>query len=273
METLIVVPARYGSSRYPGKPLAEIAGRSMVSRVARRALAAANQIGDAKTVVATDDQRIIDHCAQHDMDAVLTSPDLPSGSDRALAAAQALRVKPKFVVNLQGDAPFTPIDYLVKVIERLRENTADVATPVVQLDWQSLDAMRSAKRDSPFSGTTVILGPNNRALWFSKNIIPAIRDETNQRQQTTLSPVRRHVGLYGFRFETLEWFVSAKESPYEKTEGLEQLRLLESGRSIACVEVAAPPLSIGGIDTPQDLARVEALIESDGDPDLEFFAT
>ncbi|MEO0398442.1 MAG: 3-deoxy-manno-octulosonate cytidylyltransferase [Pseudomonadota bacterium] len=271
METLIVVPARYGSSRFPGKPLASIAGRSMVARVAARAKAAADALGDAHAVIATDDQRIIDHCTEQGIDTVMTPSSLPSGSDRALAAARTREETPRFVVNLQGDAPFTPIDYVVRVVKRLRVDEVDAATPVVRLGWAALDAIRVNKKTTPFSGTTAIVGANGRALWFSKQILPGIRDEDARRQKEELSPVRRHVGLYAFRYETLEWFVGAEQGIYERIEGLEQLRLLENGKAIACVEVAAPALSTGGIDTKEDLARVERLIDEYGDPDDDLF--
>ncbi len=271
METLIVVPARYHSSRFPGKPLAPIAGQSMVSRVAARAMAAAASLGDAVAVVATDDERIAEHCAERNIKSVMTSPSLPSGSDRALGAAKALGATPRFIINLQGDAPFTPIDYIVSVVDRLRAGDADAATPVIQLDWAALDALREAKKTTPFSGTTATVDKTGRALWFSKNIIPAIRNEEKRRAKEPLSPVRRHVGLYGFTVEALQWFVDAEESAYEQIEGLEQLRLLENGRAIACVDVIAPALSTGGVDTKEDLIRVERLITEHGDPDTEFF--
>ena len=114
MKTLIVVPARYGSSRFPGKPLAAIAGRSMVERVAARARAAAKALNDADYVVATDDKRIADHCAKQGLKSVMTDPALESGSDRALAAAETLSEMPEIIVNLQGDAPFTPVDYITR---------------------------------------------------------------------------------------------------------------------------------------------------------------
>ncbi len=270
-ETLIVVPARFGSSRFPGKPLADLAGRSMVTRVAARARAAAETLADARAVVATDDHRISDHCAASGFEAVLTDPGLASGSDRALAAAERLGVRPGLIVNLQGDAPFTPIAHVRAVVEALSGGDADAATPVIRLDWPALDALRAAKQSTPFSGTTAIVGQDGRAIWFSKTILPAIRNEAALRVRGPLSPVRRHVGLYAYRYETLAWFVSAPEGAYERTEGLEQLRLLENGRSIACVDVGAPEISTGGIDTPEDLARVQRLVAIHGDPDRGLF--
>ncbi|MEO0981978.1 MAG: manno-octulosonate cytidylyltransferase [Pseudomonadota bacterium] len=258
--TLIVIPARYGSSRFPGKPLAEIGGRAMVLRVADAARAAAEALGDAALIVATDDQRILDHCAGHGVPALMTPEGLATGSDRVLAAVEALGAAPEVVVNLQGDAPFTPPGHLTAIVEALRGGDWDAATPVVRLDWPALDAFRQHKKTTPFSGTTCVAAADGRALWFSKQILPAIRDEARLRAAGPLSPVRRHVGLYAYRLEALNRFAALPPSPTEQLEGLEQLRLLENGMSICAVEVDAPGISIPGVDTPEDLALAERLL-------------
>ena len=272
MKTLIVVPARYGSTRFPGKPLVKIAGRSMLSRVAIRAQAAAQTLNDAASVVATDDARIAAHCEEIGVRCVLTDPDLPSGSDRAYAAADALGADPAYIVNLQGDAPFTPVAYITALIDRLDHSKADVATPVIRLSWEALDALREAKRQTPFSGTTAIIGTDGNAIWFSKTILPAIRNEEKHRAKDALSPVRRHVGLYAYRKDALRRFCDAPKTDFEDLEGLEQLRLLENDMTIACVEVAAPALATSGIDTQQDLDRLERQIARHGDLDKDLFA-
>lgn len=269
MRTLIVVPARFGSTRFPGKPLALINGISMVRRTAQAAQKAAAQIEDCSYVVATDDDDITAHCLKHDIPVIMTPQDLATGSDRAFAAANAFAPTPNYtadyIVNLQGDAPFTPIDHIVAVAKALR-NGADVATPYIQLTWDALDHLRAHKLKTPFSGTSVIVGTDNKAIWFSKNIIPAIRKEEALREAAKLSPVCRHVGLYAYTRSALEKFVNLPESQFEKLEGLEQLRLLENGLSIECVKVDPPKVATPGIDTPEDLALAEALITAHGDP-------
>ncbi len=266
VETLIVIPSRYGSTRFPGKPLAVIAGQTMLQRVAVQARAAAEQISDAAFVVATDDNRIVDHCASIDAPVVMTDPAAPSGSDRVLEAARKIAPDFKFIVNLQGDAPFTPVHYLTRAAQALRQGKGDVATPCIRLDWAGLDALRDAKRQSPTSGTTCVMDADGMALWFSKTIIPAIRDEAALRTQSKLSPVHRHVGLYGFKRAALQQYTRAPMSDYEKIEGLEQLRMLENGISVHCVRVAAQEISTAGIDTPADLERLNAMIAKHGDP-------
>ncbi len=265
MSNAIIVPARYGSTRFLGKPLAQLGGMSMVARTAQNAQKAADKIGDTVALVATDDIRIMEHCDGLDIKCVMTDPELPSGSDRALAATVAYERESshaiKTIINLQGDAPFTPPEHIVAVIERLKsDSTIDVATPYITLDWDSLDTLREHKKTTPFSGTTLVADADEKALWFSKNIIPAIRKEAQLRANTRLSPVRRHIGLYGFRKAALERFVSLPIGYWETLEGLEQLRCLENGMTVSCVEVQPAKVAISGIDTPEDLARAEALL-------------
>ena len=262
---LIVIPARYGSTRFPGKPLQKIAGRSLLERVVSNAQKAAGLAGHCRVVVATDDQRIADHAQTIGAEVVMTSPDLDSGSARAQAAVEALACEPDGVINLQGDAPFIPASTIAALIATLRESQAPVVTPVYQLDWDRLDRLRAHKRTAPFSGTTCTRDTQGHALWFSKGIIPAIRNEHSLRE-ATLSPVWQHLGLYAYKREALDWFVSARPGSYETLEGLEQLRFLENGWNIATVPVPAPAHALSGIDTPHDVELAEQAIAKLGDP-------
>ncbi|KQM18443.1 3-deoxy-manno-octulosonate cytidylyltransferase [Novosphingobium sp. Leaf2] len=262
----MVVPARYGSTRLPGKPLLPIAGRTLLERVVAIAQAAARRAGDCNVVVATDDPRIADHAQGLGADVVMTDASLDSGSSRACAAAHACPHRPDIVINLQGDAPFVPPAVVSGLIKTLRDGNADVATPVYQLDWARLDRLRAHKQTAPFSGTTCIRGADSRALWFSKSILPAIRNEAALRDAGPMSPVWQHLGLYGYRMAALEWFAAAPPGVYEALEGLEQLRFLENGRTIATVEVEMPAHALSGIDTPADIAAAEDAIARLGDP-------
>lgn len=262
-KTAIFIPARYGSTRFPGKPLAKIGGRSMLSRVVDVANQAAGKFDNVSVYVTTDDTRIADHAAEIGATCIMTSEDCRTGSDRVLQAAQQLDENPDFVLNLQGDAPFTPISAIEAVLQRLQDfPDTQVATPVYQLSWVNLTRFRTSKETTPFSGTCVAYGKDGKAFWFSKNIIPAIRKEAQMREEMDGSPVYQHMGLYGYAYAALEKFCSLPEGYYEKMEGLEQLRLLENGIPIHCVEIKmGDENTISGIDTPEDLKRAERLLE------------
>jgi 3-deoxy-manno-octulosonate cytidylyltransferase (CMP-KDO synthetase) len=266
MTDLIVIPARYGSKRFPGKPLMEIAGRSLVSRVVDVARQAARKLHDVDVVVATDDQRIVDHVVSLGCDAVMTASEISSGTGRALAAAKSRATAPGHVVNLQGDAPFAPVEVVCQMMEAARAGGDIVVTPVTPLGWDDLDILREHKKSAPFSGTTCIRGPGDRALWFSKSILPAIRDEAKLRASMERSPVLRHIGLYAYSLSALERFEAAPESLYETVEGLEQLRFFALGIPVQTVETQPPRISMSGIDTPQDAALAEQMIAKFGDP-------
>ena len=270
MADLIVIPARYGSTRLPGKPLREIAGRRLIERVAALAIAAARELGDIEVVVATDDTRIRDAVAGLGLEAVMTDSAISSGSGRALAAAQATGRQPELIVNLQGDAPFTSPAHIVEIVRAARASAAAVTTPVVQLDWTRLDALRAHKLTTPASGTTCIRAADGRALWFSKQILPFVRGEETLRENQPLSPVLQHIGLYCYRRAALDAFEAAPPAPYEVLEGLEQLRLIALGLEIQAVIVPPAAITMSGVDSPSDVTRAEQLIATHGDPFIDW---
>lgn len=257
--SIIVIPARYASTRLPGKPLIKIAGKTLLQHVCAMAMHAAQQIPNVSVLVATDDERIMQHANDIGVAAVMTPASCASGSDRVLAAIQQLPNKPKYVINLQGDAPLTPVNIITALLNNLKNNL--VVTPVLRLSWANLDNLRTTKLTTPFSGTTVIFNHNNEAIWFSKQIIPALRDENKLRNQNTMSPIYQHLGIYGYAIEMLEKFTQLPPSPYERLEGLEQLRFLENGYTINIVPVALDNLDAWrGVDTIEDAKFVEQLL-------------
>ncbi|MDB5542444.1 MAG: 3-deoxy-manno-octulosonate cytidylyltransferase [Devosia sp.] len=270
MGDLIVIPARYGSTRLPGKPLQPIAGRLLLERVAAIAIAAARELGDAEVLVATDDARILDAARGLGLEAVMTASEITSGSGRALAALRATGRVAGLVVNLQGDAPFTAPAHIVEIVRSARASSADVTTPVVQLDWARLDALVAHKRTTPASGTTCIRDASGRAVWFSKAVLPFMRKEAELRRSAALSPVLQHVGLYCYRTAALEAFEAAPVSQYEQLEGLEQLRLIELGLDIRAVIVPPARITMSGVDSPADVERAERLIAEFGDPFVDW---
>ena len=182
MKTAIIIPARYASTRFPGKPLTLIGGQSMLSRVVDVARKAMEGMNDVTLAVATEDQRICDHADEIGVECVMTSDECKTGSDRVLEAVQKIAPDTDFVVGLQGDAPFTPPEAVRNLIQAYQDNNAiEVVTPVINLRWSELDKLREQKKITPFSGTTAIINTEGQALWFSKNILPAIRKEEKYR--------------------------------------------------------------------------------------------
>lgn len=237
MRILGVIPARYGSTRFPGKPLARLAGRPLLAHVVDRARESRRL---TRLLVATDDERIAAAAAEAGAEAVLTASGLPSGTDRAAAALRALGDPVPFdvVVNLQGDEPFLPGSAIDRSLDLLAADPeASMATLAVPLD--------PAEAPSPHA-VKVVLDAGGRALYFSRAAIPYGMDGKAARL--------RHVGLYAFRRTYLERFVDLGPSPLERAEGLEQLRALEDGARIV---VAIGDWPVLGVDTPEDLARAE----------------
>ena len=255
--TCIVIPARYGSKRFPGKPMtAVIAGKSLIERV----WALASRVtGVAGVYVATDDQRIADYVTDFGGNALMTADSLPSGTDRAYAALQQLSDGIDAVVNLQGDAPLTPPWVIQALVDEISAvNAPDMATPAVALTAAQLASLEASKSSSPSSGTTVVVSSSGRALYFSKLILPFSRDGR-------AAPVLRHVGLYAYRREALARLIALPPSPLERTEGLEQLRALEADMEIKVVQVDYRGRTHHSIDHPDDIAIAEDIIAREGE--------
>jgi len=239
---VIVIPARYASVRLPGKMLLDIGGQTLVERVWRAARVSAAE----RVVVATDDERIQAAVTGFGGECLLTSPDHASGSDRIAEAARTLGIADdQVIVNLQGDEPDMPPACLDQVAALL-DGGADVAT----LYWPVDDA---DEVEDP-SAVKVVADGAGRALYFSRSVIPHARGAASATAALADGvPYRRHLGLYAYRRAALERFTRAAPSALERAEGLEQLRFLELGMTIAVAQAAEriPP----GIDTPADLAR------------------
>lgn len=270
IKTLIVIPARYASTRLPGKPLMKILGKEMLLRVYENALKVSLKFDSCQIMVATEDNRIVDFCREHDVPCQLTSDQCKTGTDRVMEVIHSLPEKPAFVVNLQGDNPLCPPWFVQAVVNAYYENpSVQVVTPFIQLSWDELDQLRLNKQTTPFSGTTIVMDQEQNAYYFSKNIIPAIRKEAQLKQEHDLSPVCRHIGLYGYQTDVLERFVTLPEGVYEKLEGLEQLRFIENGFQVKCVPVSYGKYqamsALSGVDNPEDIERVEKVLEEYGE--------
>ena len=247
----VVVPARYASTRLPGKPLADLGGMPMIVRVARQACASRA----ASVIVATDDRRVLDALAAHRVDGVMTRADHVSGSDRVMEVATQLAwPDDAIVINVQGDEPLIPpavIEQVAALLETHAElGVATLCEPIERrrdvFDPNIVKVARSA---------------GGRALYFSRAPIPWDRATFATARPDAAMPAARwwrHVGIYGYRVGVLRRFCALPPGELERTESLEQLRLLENDIDIA-VAVAVAPVP-GGVDTPEDLARVRALL-------------
>ncbi len=259
MSAAIVIPARYGSSRFAGKPLHKIAGVSMLERVWRIAQTVQ---GCSRVVIATEDHRIIDHARSFGAEAVVTPESCANGTERVFAALDAAVITQDVILNLQGDAVLTPPWVLEAMIEALAHTPdADLVTPAVRLDRAALEALTHHKETNPASGTTVVFDRALNALYFSKHILPFCRNP---------GPVHRHIGLYGYRRAALARYVALPPSPLEEAEGLEQLRPLENGMKIRVALVDYKGRTHGSVDAPADVPVIEAIIAREGEllPDL-----
>ncbi|MFA4945337.1 MAG: 3-deoxy-manno-octulosonate cytidylyltransferase [Lentisphaeria bacterium] len=240
-----VIPARYGSSRFPGKPLALIAGKSMIQRVVERARSAT--LVD-EVLVATDDERISRAVEAFGGRAVMTSPEHPSGTDRIAAAVRG--VSAGLVLNLQGDEPLLPGRVIDELVRQMRSSRAEMGTVAVPL------APGSPEFANP-NVVKVVVNAAGDALYFSRAGIPF------QRTDGEPAGALWHWGVYAYRREFLERFVGWPPSRLERCEKLEQLRALEHGARIrVLVETEARST---GVDTPEDVARVEALLRELGE--------
>ena len=257
MSVLAVIPARYGSTRFPGKPLAKIADQMMVERVWRIAAAAD---GVDRVVVATDDQRIVKAVEAAGGEAVMTDEHCRNGTERALDALKRLKSDAEIIINVQGDAPLIPPWVIGDVATTLRDNPdMPMATPAVALPAETEARMRVDKANGSASGTTVVFDKTLRAMYFSKNVIPF------RRKAETGAPVFQHIGLYGYRRDTLEQLVDLEPTPLEMTESLEQLRALENGIPIQIVLTDYRGRSAWSVDSPEDAVRVEEIIKREGE--------
>lgn len=258
MSAIIVIPARHASTRYPGKPLVELRGASGQARsLIRRSWDAACAVnGVDRVIVATDDDRIANHARDFGAEVAMTSPNARNGTERVAEAAEGLDAD--IVVNLQGDAPLTPAWFVEDLIAGLRANpAAQVATPVLRCTGAMRADLLADRAAGRVGGTTAVFGENNHALYFSKEVIPFVPHNIAPEAP---SPVFHHVGVYAYRRAALSAYPTWDEGALERLEGLEQLRFLERGIPLLCVEVEARGRQFWELNNPSDVPRLEAMM-------------
>ena len=261
---VVVIPARYASSRFPGKPLAPLVGATGIAKsLIERSWNTAMQVDGVSAVyVATDDDRIAEAAHAFGAKVLMTSADCQNGTERVAEAVKLLDSAPDIVLNLQGDSPLTPPWFLTSLIEELcNDSSVEMATPVLRCDGQTLQSFRDDRKNGLVGGTTAIFDKSRDALYFSKEVIPYIDGDYEPTQKT---PVFHHVGVYAYRCSTLQAYVDWGVGSFEKLEGLEQLRFLENGKPVRCVTVEAPERVFWELNNSVDVARIEGVLLKEG---------
>lgn len=258
MKTLIAIPARYASTRYPGKPLVNLRGPDGEKTLIRRSWETARAVaGIDRVVVATDDDRIADHAAAFGAEVVMTSSEAGNGTERCAEVA-ALLPGYDVVVNLQGDAPLTPPWFVENLVAGIAADPAvEIATPVLRCDGATLAGLLADRRAGRVGGTTAVFGAEGQALYFSKEVIPYTGRTYGE---TELTPVFHHVGVYAYRPDALMAYPSWPVGPLETLEGLEQLRFLEQGRDVLCVTVESRGRKFWELNNPSDVPLIESIL-------------
>lgn len=250
MSFTVIIPARYESSRLPGKPLADIGGKPMIQHVYERSL----RSGAERVIVATDDTRVERAVQAFGGEVCMTSAQHESGTERLAEVVEQMNIDPQhIVVNVQGDEPLIPTSIIAQVAGNLEDSTAPMATLGVQIE-------NEAEIFNP-NAVKVVTDEQGYALYFSRATIPWDRDAyALEPKKKSSSPLLRHIGIYAYRAGFIKTYVEWAPSALEKIECLEQLRVLWYGEKIhVAVAQEAPP---AGVDTPEDLEQVRRLVAS-----------
>ena len=260
MKAVIIIPARYGSTRYPGKPLAPLRTREGKKSLIQLSWEAANKVsGISEIYVATDDKRIEEHAVAFGAKVIRTSSKCKNGTERCAEAVSNARLEAAIIVNFQGDAPLTPSWFVEEIIAGLKaDKSTAMATPVLRLDRKSYNLFFEDRKSDRVGGTTVVFDKDMYALYFSKELIPFF--EISKIEQDKPIPCYHHVGVYAYRKNILREYLSWPESKLEKLEGLEQLRFLSENKKVKCVEVSSRGNVFWELNNPEDVQRIEKVI-------------
>jgi len=243
-----IIPARYASSRFPGKPLADIEGKSMIRRVYEQAIKSTKL---DKVVVATDDERILRHVQEFGGIAVMTQAKHQSGTDRCMEALGQLGGSFDYVINIQGDEPFIDPSQIDTLASVLQDGNTEIATLIIRVDNSEILFDTGEVK--------VVLNPAMEALYFSRAVIPFLKDVPTNGWHLRRN-YYRHVGMYAYRTDVLQQLTKLPVSSLEKAESLEQLRWLEAGFKVKC---ALTEHDSHCIDTPEDIEKVLKLMRKE----------
>lgn len=251
MKTIAIIPARYASTRLPGKPLIDMLGKPLIQRVVEQAQKVLDNV-----VVATDDERILSAVESFGGKAVMTGKDCPSGTDRCREAYEKIDHNYDVVINLQGDEPFIDPSLILQLSKAFDDPKIDIATLAVPFPQDStFEALNNP--NSP----KIVLDNSGNAIYFSRSVIPYLRNEDRD-TWASKHKYLKHIGVYAFRSTVLKEVTSLKQGTLEKCESLEQLRWLEAGYRIKVIETDHATI---GIDTPEDMKKAINLLKNQGE--------
>jgi 3-deoxy-manno-octulosonate cytidylyltransferase (CMP-KDO synthetase) len=263
MNNVILIPARFASTRYPGKPLVELKGAGgRPKTLLQRSVEAARRVpGVGGVFVTTDDERIADSCGYIGVGVIMTSSGCRNGTERCAEALTSLH-DPDLVINFQGDALLTPPSFVTALIDHMASSPeAMVATPAMRQRAGEVLALQAEEAAGRVGGTSVVTANDGRALYFSKKLIPYLPRGAIEGE---LTPVRLHVGVYAYRPSALDTYVATPVSQLEELEGLEQLRFLAAGVPIDVIEVETPLFNLRELNNPEDVALIENALAAAG---------
>lgn len=262
----IIIPARFASTRFPGKPLAALRGADGTAKsLIQRSWECAQEVeGTVGVWVATDDEQIADAVRDFGGQVVMTSADCANGTERCADAIAQLGPIARVIVNLQGDAPLSPATLIPALVERLAERPeVAMATPAVRCSPTTLAHLRADARAGRVGGTTAVFSRSGRALYFSKRILPYLPDAADAAEVADAA-VYLHLGLYAYRADALARYRSQPAASYEQLEGLEQLRFLDHDAEVSVVAVEQLDWDPIELNNPGDVAIIEHILARRG---------
>lgn len=262
MSVLLVIPARYASNRFDGKPLVGLRGAGGEYRsLIQRTWEAAQHVTSAdRVVVATDDSRIQSAAKEFGAEVVMTSSACRNGTERCAEVAEII-TEHEIIVNLQGDAPLTPPWFVDAVVRAMDNPDIAMATPVLRCDAAALNGFQEDRENGRVGGATAVFDATGKALYFSKEVLPYTGRRFQPHEDV---PVFHHVGVYAYRASALRQYPRWPEGKLEHWEGLEQLRFMENDAPVQCVEVEARGRAFWELNNPIDVARIEKILSDQG---------
>ena len=261
MKTTIIIPARFESSRFPGKPLAHLKLKNGHSKpLIQLSWEAATRTKDINNIfIATDNLKIKEIAEGFGANVIMTSSNCENGTARCAEAVRLRGIEDEVIVNFQGDAPLTPNKFVEHLIERMQaDRSIQVSTPILKCDHIHYQQFINDRKNDRVGATTAVFDKNCDALYFSKEVIPFL-SKTVIKNYTSL-PVYHHVGVYAYRNEVLSQYSNWEETPLEKLEGLEQLRFLENTMKVRCILMEGTGSSFWELNNPSDIIIIEKIL-------------